>query len=111
MRILPAVILVSALGSPALAQEMTTLQHMVAKGIVVKFPGVDLDVTYLPDGRFTAMSGTVTGTWRIDGDALCAKATTDPAEACTRYPAGKKPGDEFTVDGPQGGVVTIQINK
>lgn len=94
----------------AWAQEPTTLQNITTKGIVVKFPGVDVDVAYLPDGKFVALNGTVTGTWRIEGEALCAKSTTDEHEACTVYPAGKKPGDEFSVNGPQG-PVTIQINE
>lgn len=112
MRILPTLAIALALAAPALAQEKTTLQHMVEHGIVVKFPGVDIehDVAYLPDGKFSAMNGQATGTWRIEGEALCAKGATDPAEVCTRYPAGKKPGDIFDVDAPQG-AVTIQINK
>jgi hypothetical protein len=95
------------------AQETTTLQHMVAKGIVVRIPGVEgveIPVTYHVDGKYTAMGGSATGTWRIEGDALCAKAETDPAEVCTRYPSGKKPGDKFEVQSPQG-AVTIEINK
>ena len=110
MRILPAFLLAAAIATPAMAQEKTTLQYMVEKGIVVKFPGIDVDVFYRPDGSYSAMGGTITGKWRIEGDTLCAKGPSDPTEACTLYPAGKKPGDEFDVDGPQG-AVTIQINK
>jgi hypothetical protein len=108
--VLPILLLASALAAPSFAQEKTTLQHMVEKGIVVKFPGLDLDVFYLPGGKFSAMGGTVSGTWRIEGENLCAKSATDQAEACTFYPAGKKPGDSFEVEGPSG-QVTIQINK
>lgn len=110
MRILPMLLVAPVLAAPAFAQEKTTLQHMVEKGIVVKFPGFDLDVFYLPDGKFSAMGDTVTGAWRIKGEALCAKAAADPADACTLYPAGKKPGDSFEIEGPSG-QVTIQINK
>jgi hypothetical protein len=94
-------------------QETTTVQHMVAKGIVVRFPGVEgieIPVTYHPGGKYTAMGGSSTGTWRIDGDALCAKGATDAAELCTHYPPGKKPGDQFEVQSPQGAVM-IEINK
>jgi hypothetical protein len=109
MRFLPMLLIATAIAAPALAQEKTTLQHMIEKGIIVKFPGLDLDVFYHADGKYSARGGTVTGTWRIEGEALCAKAA-DGAEQCTLYPAGKKPGDEFDVEGPSG-QVTIRINK
>ena len=98
---------------PAAAQEMTTLQHMLAKGIVVRIPEIpdlEIPVTYHPGGTFTAMNGQASGVGRIEGETLCAKATTDPVEACTFYPPGKKPGDKFEVQGPTG-MVTIEINK
>jgi hypothetical protein len=110
MRFLSILLIATAIAAPAFAQEKTTLQHMVEKGIVVKFPGLDLDVFYHPDGKYSALGGKVTGTWRIEGETLCAKAATDNAEACTLYPVGKKPGDAFEVEGPSG-QVTIQINK
>ena len=67
MRLVLPIALAAILAAPALAQEKTTLQHMVEKGIIVKFPGIDLDVFYLPDGKFSALGGTVSGSWRIEG--------------------------------------------
>ena len=69
---------------------------------VLSVQGMDIDVTYTPDGKFTAMDGQVTGDWRIDGDKLCTKSNFDPAEQCVAYPKDKKSGDSFEVTGPQG---------
>ena len=52
--------------------------------------GTDIDVVYTPDGKFTAASGQVTGTWRIDGEKLCTTSNFQPTEECTAYPKGKK---------------------
>ena len=109
MRILPIVI-IAALAAPALGQEPTTLQYVTTKGSILKIPGMDIPVTYTPDGKFSAMDGQVTGTWKIVGETLCVTTTYEPAEACTLYPAGKKPGDEFEINSPQG-TVSIQIQK
>jgi hypothetical protein len=109
MRILPIAI-AAALAAPAFAQEPTTLQYVTTKGSILKIPGMDIPVTYTPDGKFSAMDGQVTGTWKIVGETLCVKTSYEPVEACTLYPAGKKPGDEFEINSPQG-AVTIQIQK
>ena len=69
---------------------------------------MDIDVTYKPDGTFTALDGQVTGKWRIDGEKLCTTSNMSPAEECTAYPAGKKSGDSFDVTGSQG-TATIKI--
>jgi hypothetical protein len=92
-------------GAPALAD---TLQEVTAKGIVLSVQGMDIDVAYTPDGKFTAMDGQVTGTWRIDGDKLCTSSNFDPNETCVAYPHDKKSGDTFEVTGPQG-PATIRI--
>lgn len=109
MRILPIVI-AAALAAPAFAQEPTTLQYVTTKGSILKVPGMDIPVTYTPDGKFSAMDGQVTGTWKIVGETLCVTTNYEPTEACTLYPAGKKPGDEFEINSPQG-AVSIQIQK
>ncbi len=110
MRILPVLALAAVFSAPAFAQELTTLQHITTKGSVLKVPGMDIPVTYTPDGKFTAMDGQVTGTWKIVGETLCVTTNYEPVEACTLYPSGKKPGDEFEISSPQG-AVTIRINK
>jgi roadblock/LC7 domain-containing protein len=113
MRILPIVITAAAVAAfvaQAAAQEPTTLQYVTTKSVVMKVSGMEIAVTYTPDGKFTAMNGAITGAYRIVGDKMCSTNNMEPAEACVVYPAGKKPGDEFEVVGPQGPFV-IKINK
>ena len=95
-----------ALGAaPAFAD---TLQEVTTHGIVLTIQGMDIDVTYTPDGKFTAMDGQVTGTWKRDGDKMCTSSNFDPNETCAEYPKDKKSGDSFEVTGPQGSA-TIKI--
>lgn len=98
-----------AFAAPAFAQEASdTLKEVTTKGIVLSAGGMDIDVTYTPDGKFTAMEGAVTGTWRIDGEKLCTTSNFAPDEECVAYPVGKKSGDSFEVAGGQG-PATIKI--
>ena len=99
MRTLLAAAVVLAFATPAAAD---TLQEVTTKGIVLSVQGMDIDVTYTPDGKFTAMDGQVTGDWRRDGEKLCTKSNFDPTEQCVAYPKDKKSGDSFEVTGPQG---------
>lgn len=85
-----------------------TLQEVVQHGIVLTAGGTDIDVTYTPDGKFTALDGQVTGTWRIDGDKLCTTSNFEPDESCVAYPTGKVSGDSFEVTSPAG-TATIKI--
>ena len=85
-----------------------TLEEIVAHGIVLTIQGMEIEVTYTPDGKFTAMDGQVTGAWKIDGDKMCTSSNFDPNETCTAYPKDKKSGDSFDLEGPQGSV-TIKI--
>lgn len=110
MRILPTLAIAAVLASPAFAQEKTTLEWMIAKGSILKVMGQEFPTTYTPDGKFSAAGGQVTGTWKIVGETLCVTTNYDPQEACTLYPNGKKPGDEFQIQSPQG-EATIQIMK
>jgi len=105
MRMLAAIAAVLAFATPAAAD---TLQEVTTKGIVLSVQGMDIDVKYTPDGKFTAMDGQVTGEWRIDGPKLCTKSNFEPAEQCVEYPKDKKSGDSFEVTGPQG-PATIKI--
>ncbi|MBX3485994.1 hypothetical protein [Phenylobacterium sp.] len=96
---------VLALATPALAD---TIDEVTTKGIVLNVQGMDIDVTYTPDGKFTAMDGQVTGEWRRDGDKLCTKSNFDPNESCVEYPKDKASGDSFEVTGPAG-AATVRI--
>src|SRR5262245_59288005 len=87
---------VLALATPVIAG---TLQEVTTKGIILTAAGMDIEVTYTPDGKFTAMGGQVTGTWRIDGDKLCTTSNYEPEETCVAYPKDKKSGDSFDVTG------------
>ena len=105
MRTLIAAAALVALATPALGG---TLQEVTTKGIVLSVQGMEIDVKYTPDGKFTALDGQVTGEWRIDGDKLCTKSNFEPEESCIEYPKDKKSGDSFDLTGPQG-TATIKI--
>jgi hypothetical protein len=96
------------LATPAFAQGSDTLREVTTRGVVQSAGGLDVNVTYRTDGTFTAMDGQVTGRWRIDGARLCTTSNFAPAEECVAYPAGKKSGDSFQVQGGQG-PATIKI--
>lgn len=85
-----------------------TIDEIVAHGMVLTIQGMDIDVTYTPDGKFTAMDGQITGTWKKDGDRMCTTSNFQPDESCTAYPADKKSGDSFEITSPQGSA-TIKI--
>jgi hypothetical protein len=96
---------VLAIATPAAAD---TLQEITAKGMILTIQDMQIDVAYTPDGKFTALDGQVTGTWRIDGDKLCTTSNFDPNETCVAYPHDKKSGDTFEITSPQGSA-TITI--
>jgi hypothetical protein len=77
-------------------------------GIILTVQGTDIEVTYTPDGKFTAMDGQVIGTWRIDGEKLCTTSNFQPEEQCVPYPHDKKSGDSFDLTSPQG-TATVKI--
>ena len=95
-----------AVAYPALAD---TLTEVTSHGILLTIGDMDIDVTYTPDHKLSAMGGQVTGTWRIDGDKLCTTSSADPNENCFAYPKDKKSGDKFDVDTGQG-LVQIRIH-
>jgi hypothetical protein len=88
----------AATATPALAD---TLQEITSHGMVVTIADMDIDVAFTPDGKFTALDGAISGTWKIDGDKLCT-TTAEQGENCTTYPSGKKSGDTFDVNNAQG---------
>ena len=99
MRLLLAAAALAALATPALTD---TIHEVVTHGIVLSAQGMELEVTYTPDGKFTALDGQVTGTWRIDGEKLCTTSNFAPEEQCVAYPEGKVSGDSFDLTSPQG---------
>lgn len=103
-------ILAAALATVAAPAVAETLQEVVAHGIVLSVQGMDINVKYTPDGKFTALDGQITGTYKIDGDKLCTTSNFSPEESCVVYPKDKKAGDSFDLAGPDG-AVKITINK
>ena len=99
MRSLFVAAALAAFAAPAFAD---TIDEVTTKGIILNVQGMEIDVKYTPDGKFTAMDGQVTGTWRIDGDKMCTTSNFDPTESCIEYPKDKKAGDAFEVQGPMG---------
>jgi hypothetical protein len=96
---------VAALATPAFAG---TLEEVTTHGIIITVQDMQIDVTFTPDGKFTALDGQITGTWRIDGDKLCTTSNADPNESCVAYPKDKKSGDSFELTSPQG-TATVKI--
>jgi hypothetical protein len=108
--------------APCYAQETTTLQYILAKGVVIHADlygrPVDMGVTYNPDGTSTTKivgaggrGADLAGKWRIDGDKLCTVNAMNPQENCFDIPAGKKPGDTLKVMTPALGEATLTINQ
>lgn len=104
--------------APAFAQDATTLQNMLSKGVVIHATSrqgqpLEMQVTYKADGTsaMTVMGRDLSGKWRIDGDKFCTVNAMNPVEACFDIPPGKKPGDEFKVTTPALGEVTMTINQ
>ena len=94
-----------ALAAPASAD---TIDEIVKHGMVLVIEGMEIDVAYTPDGKFTAADGQVTGTWKKDGTKMCSSSNFDPNETCTEFPADKKSGDSFDITNPMG-TVTVRI--
>jgi hypothetical protein len=116
MRILLTCAALAALAAPVLAQgapPSDTLKEVTTKGIVINAGGIEIPVTYKPDGTFSAtipgLDMPVAGKWRADGDKLCTTSEFAPQEECVPYPLGKKSGDSFEVVGGQG-PATVKIN-
>jgi hypothetical protein len=96
-----AALAAAAFAAPAFAD---TLTEVTSHGIILMVQDMQIEVTYTPDGKFTAADGQVTGTWKIDGDKLCTSSNFDPNVTCVAYPKDKKSGDTFTLESPQGSV-------
>jgi hypothetical protein len=101
---------IALMASPAIAQASNadTYKEIAAHGVTIMIPDMPIDVTFMPDGKFTAMNGASTGAWKIVGDKLCSTPNETMIESCAVYPAGKKSGDVFELAAP-GGNITIKI--
>lgn len=99
-----------AIASFASAADAETLDEVTTRGIVARAFGIELNMDFTPDNRFTAMNGRFTGVWRIDGDRLCTIDDGQTVENCTTYPQGKRSGDTFEVTNHAGMVITVRIN-
>lgn len=108
MRFLPLMLLAALIAAPASAQtppaNADTYKEMIEHGIVLILPDLEVDVIFAPDGTFKALGGLGTGTWKIVGDQLCTTDGATNVETCQAYPAGKKSGDTFDLETPQGSV-------
>ena len=115
MRFLPTAALVFTLIAPASAEPQNapaahadTYKEVVAHGVVIVTPDIEIDVNFLADGKFVAMGGLSKGVWHIDGDKMCSTPGETLVESCGVYPAGKKSGDTFEITAPTGRV-TVRI--
>ena len=109
--VLLAAVLVAA---PAFAQEVAppsdTVKAVVEKGVSMDVQGNVGDIEYKPDGTFSGFDGMFAGTYKTNGNKLCITVEAfGLVDACQEYPDGKKSGDSFTLDSPQGEMqVTIR---
>jgi hypothetical protein len=98
------------LTAPAVAQASNadTYREVVAHGVVILTPGLEIDVKFMPEGQFVALGGLSKGSWKIVDNKMCSTPEETLIESCAVYPAGKKSGDEFEIEAPTGRV-TIRI--
>jgi hypothetical protein len=109
MRTIIAAIAASGLALMASAAVAETLDDFTSKGGTLTIEGLPaIDIKFTPDGKFSAMQGLLNGAYKVDGDKLCLKGD-DGNETCTAYPKGKKSGDTFEVEMPQG-KTAVKIN-
>lgn len=110
MRGLP-ILLLSSLGlmTPAASAQSganaDTYREILAHGVVIVLPEMEIDVKFTADGKFTALGGQSSGVWKIDGERLCSTPNETLMETCGVYPAGKKSGDMFEITAPTGRVL------
>ena len=100
--------------APAFAQAAPndTLTIVLAKGATLNVIGMGAtgDVAYKADGTFSGFDGQYEGTYKIDGNKLCAtSAAVGEDNACIEYPAGKVSGDKFTLKHPTIGDIEVTL--
>lgn len=114
MRVLPVLVFSALVLAPGAAfgqgtaANADTYAEVIAHGVVIVTPDLDIDVKFTPDGKFTALGGASSGVWKIVGDKLCSTPNETLMETCGVYPAGKKSGDTFEIAAPTGRV-TVRI--
>jgi hypothetical protein len=119
-RTLTLLSLLSTIAAPSFAQDATTIQTILAKGVVIHqtigATPVEMHVTYNPDGTSVmnivgpgGKGAELPGKWRVDGEKVCTSNQLNPVENCFDIPPGKKPGDSFTVMTARG-EATLTIN-
>ena len=109
---LPALLTLATLAVVCTAQAQTaaqtanagTYKEVVAHGVVILAPDLEIDVKFSPDGRFVALGGLSKGAWKIVGDKMCSTPDETMVESCAVYPAAKKSGDQFEIMTDQGQV-------
>ncbi len=99
--------------APALAQgapPSDTVKAVVEKGVSMDVQGNVGDIEYKPDGTFSGFDGMFSGTYKTDGNRLCITVEAfGLVDSCQEYPDGKKSGDSFSMESPQGAMqVTIR---
>jgi hypothetical protein len=106
--------LVALAAAPAFAQTAPndTLTLVLAKGATLNVIGMGVtgDVAYKADGTFSGFEGQYEGTYKIDGNKLCAtSAAVGEDNACVEYPDGKVSGDKFTLKHPTIGDIEVTL--
>jgi hypothetical protein len=77
-----------------------TIAAILAHGDAIDVGGMSFDLSFKPDGTFSG--GEFAGTYKVDGANLCITIEGVVNNQCTAYPAGKKSGDTFTIQGDMG---------
>jgi hypothetical protein len=86
--------------APAGAQPNDNIAAILAHGDSIDVGGMSYDLTFKGDGTFNG--GEFAGTYKVDGANLCITIEGIVNNQCTAYPAGKKSGDSFTIQGDMG---------
>jgi hypothetical protein len=105
MRGVVAALAALMLATPAAAG---TLEELTSHGMVLVVQGMEIEVSFTPDGKLSALDGQITGAWRVDGDKLCTTSNVQPEEVCLAYPKDKKSGDSFEITSSEG-TATVRI--
>lgn len=79
----------------------TTLANVVAKGAIFNVQGMEIEMTFKPDGSFDG-GGLFAGKYKVDGKKLCLEIPDFGVTTCSEYPDGKKSGDAFQIQTDMG---------
>lgn len=80
-----------------------TVKLVIANGVSLDIQGMPIDMKYAADGTFSGAGGMFSGKYRTDGDKICISSDMlQGQELCSTYPAGKKAGDSFEIEGMRG---------